>query len=79
MNEGVRPQCFARRTDTHRGAVTLQGAGKSVRPAGSIGVKHTVDWYRTDGKESAHAEWKAHMRELLYKENASSNPVRWYE
>lgn len=60
-------------------AVLVQGAGKSVRPAGSIGVKHTVDWYRSDGKDSAHAEWKAHMRELLNKENASSNPVRWYE
>jgi hypothetical protein len=69
---------FHMRTKSKNDGV-LQGAGKQVRPAGAIGVKHTVDWYRSDGKASAHAEWKAHMRDLLHKENSSSNPVRWYE
>ena len=64
--------------EIHLGVV-LQGSGKKVTTPGAIGVKHTVDWYRKDGKESAHAEWKAHMRELLHKENAGSNPVFWYE
>lgn len=59
----------------------LQGAGSKIHPAGAEGVKHTVDWYAKDGVESAHAEWAAHMRELLHLEvsaGARAKPF-WYE
>lgn len=62
-------------------ARTLQGAGSKVHPAGADGVKHTVEWYAKDGVDSAHAEWAAHMRELLHLEvscGARAKPF-WYE
>ena len=59
----------------------MQGAGSKVHPAGADGVKHTVDWYASDGIKSAHAEWAAHLRELLHLEvsaGARAKPF-WYE
>ena len=44
------------------------------------GVQHTADWYRTDGEASAHAEWAAHMKDLLHTEAAAPRTKQfWYE
>lgn len=58
----------------------MQGAGSKVKAAGGTGVKHTVDWYRTDGTASAHAEFAAHVKDLLSREVACprTKPF-WYE
>jgi hypothetical protein len=58
----------------------MQGAGKEVHPAGEAGVKHTLAWYRDSGVESAHAEWQAHLKDLLHAEccEARTRPF-WYE
>jgi hypothetical protein len=58
----------------------VQGAGSLPHTAGAVGVKHTVDWYRSDGIASAHAEWNAHVKDLLYLEScgARTKPF-WYE
>jgi cytolysin (calcineurin-like family phosphatase) len=58
----------------------MQGAGTGIHPAGKEGVKHTVDWYRSAGVASAHAEWNAHMRDLLHTEVSTTRAKPfWYE
>ena len=45
-----------------------------------MGVQHTVDWYRTAGTASAHAEFSAHLRDLLNIEvSATRAKPFWYE
>lgn len=58
----------------------VQGAGAEECKPGAEGVKHTVAWYRTSGTESAHAEWHAHLKDLLHMESsgARSKPF-WFE